>query len=119
LIAVERILRGGRVLEARDEVVIEPGDTLALYGRIPRLIAAGPRIGPEVDAPTMGDFGAETVDVVVNRLGPEGRLLLDLAGDVGHGLVLNAMFRAGEEIPFGAETVVRKGDVLRVTGSRW
>jgi putative transport protein len=38
---------------------------------------------------------------------------------VGHGLFLNAVFRAGEEIPHGPETVLRKGDILRVTGSTW
>ena len=27
------------------------------------------------------------------------------------------MFRAGEQVPVGPDTVVRKGDVLRVTGS--
>jgi putative transport protein len=119
LVSVERILRRGRLLEAADDVVVERGDTLALHGRTPRLLAAGPRIGPEVDAPEVGDLGEETVDVVVHKVPKEGRNLLDLARDVGHGLFLNAMFRGGEQIPFGAETIVRKGDVLRVSGASW
>jgi len=118
LISIERILRGERLLDARDEVVIEPGDTLALHGRIPLLMAAGPRIGPEVDAPALRETAAETVDVVVTRKGAAGNLL-ELATGAGHGLYLNAMFRGGEQIPFGPETVVQKGDVLRVTGARW
>jgi putative transport protein len=119
LVSVERVLRGGQLLEAQDDLVIQRGDTVALHGRIPRLLAAGPRIGPEVDAPEARDLGEETAEVVVHRLPHEGRSLLALARDVGHGLFLNAMFRGGEEIPFGPETVVRNGDVLRVTGAPW
>jgi putative transport protein len=119
LISIERILRAGRLLEARDDEVLQVGDTLALYGRIPRLLAAGPRLGPEVDAPEMRDIGAETVDVVVHNPKVIGRKLIDLARDVGHGMYLNALFRGGELIPAGPETTARQGDVLRVTGGRW
>jgi putative transport protein len=119
LISIERILRGGRVLEARDDVVIQSGDTLALHGRLGRLLAAGPRIGPEVDAPQLEDLGATTVDVVVHGKEAVGHTILDVARGPGHGLFLNAMFRGGDQIPFGAETVLREGDVLRVTGSAW
>jgi putative transport protein len=118
-VSVERILRRGKLLEAADDVIIERGDTIALHGRTPRLLAAGPRIGPEVDAPEVSDLGAETVDIVVHGIPKEGRGLIDLARDVGHGLFLNAMFRGGQEIPFGPETVVHNGDVLRVTGAPW
>jgi putative transport protein len=107
------------VLEAGDQVVIEPNDTLGVHGRIGRLLAAGPRIGPEVDAPEIEDIGAETVNVVVHNKDVVGHTLTDVARDAGHGLFLNAMFRGGVQIPFGADTEVRRGDVLRVTGSPW
>jgi putative transport protein len=119
LVSIEKIMRGGRILEARDDEVLQLGDTLALHGRVPRLLLAGPRIGPEVDVPEMRDIGAETVDVVVHTPEVIGRNLLDLARDVGHGITLNALFRGGEQIPAGPETTARKGDVLRVTGGRW
>src|SRR4029078_12899587 len=79
----------------------------------------GPRIGPEVNAPQVRDIAPETVEVVLHNPRAVGRTMLDLARDVGHGLYLNAMFRGGEQIPVGPETVVREGDVLRVTGARW
>jgi putative transport protein len=119
LVSIERVLRNGRVLEGRDEEILQAGDTLALYGRIPRLLAAGPRVGPEVDAPEMRDIGAETMDVVIHNPKVIGRKLIDLARDVGHGLYLNALFRGGEQIPAGPETVAERGDVIRVTGGRW
>lgn len=119
LISVERVLRGGQMLEPRDDVVLAAKDTLALYGQVSRLLAVGPRIGPEVDAPGVREMGTQTVDVVVHNSKVAGRKLIDLARDVGHGLYLNGMFRAGEAIPHGRDAVVHKGDVLRVTGSNW
>jgi putative transport protein len=119
LVSIERILRGATNLDPSDDVVLQQGDTLAVYGTIPRLLAAGPRIGPEVDAPETRDVGSQTVDVVVHDPSLEGRKLIDLVRDVGHGLFLNGLFRAGELIPHGPETVLHKGDVLRVTGSNY
>jgi putative transport protein len=119
LISIERILRRGKPLDPTDEVVLEQNDTLALFGEIQPLLAAGPRLGPEVATREARDVGFETVEVVLHRKEAVGRKLIDLARDVGHGLYLNAMFRGGEAIPFGPETVTAKGDVLRVTGSRW
>jgi putative transport protein len=119
LLAVERILRRDQRLDALDQVVVQSGDVVALYGRVDRLIAAGPRLGPEVDAPVDGRLGPETVDIIASRPDAVGRSLRDLAAGVGHGLYLNALFRGGEEVPTGPDTVVLKGDVVRVTGTRW
>lgn len=117
-VAIERVLRGGRLLEPADDIVLQAHDTLALYGSIERLLRAATVIGPEVDEPALRDVGAETVDVVAH--GPfAGHTLSELAADVGHGLYLNGMFRGGNEIPKGPDTVVRRGDVLRVTGTTW
>ena len=119
LVAIERVLRGGQLLEPRDDVVLQPHDTLALYGRVPRLLNAASVIGPEVDVPELGDIGSETVDVVAHHPDAVGKTILALASDVGHGLYLNAMFRGGVQIPWGPDTIVRRGDVVRVTGSNW
>ena len=116
MVAVERVLRDGKVLPPADNLTLKLGDTVALFGTVPRLLAAGPRIGHEVDAPQILERQRQTVDLVVNGHGLAGRKLGDLAKDVGHGLYLNAMFRGGESLPFGPEVAVEKGDVLRVTG---
>ena len=72
-----------------------------------------------MDVAELGDIGSETVDVVAQRGDAVDKTILALASDAGHGLYLNAMFRGGVQIPWGPDTVVRRGDVLRVTGSRW
>jgi putative transport protein len=118
-VAIERVLRGDKMIDPTDDVVLQPNDTLALYGQIPRLLKASSVIGPEVDVPALRDVGRETADVVVHHPEAVGRTLPELAQDIGHGLYLNAMFRGGEQIPFGFETKVDRGDVLRVTGAPW
>ncbi|WP_146647880.1 aspartate:alanine exchanger family transporter [Labilithrix luteola] len=118
-VSVEQVFRGGQVMDARDEVVLKSHDEVTLYGQISRLIRAATQIGPEVYEHASHEMGAQTVDVVVHKGQAVGRKLGDLAKDVGHGLYLNAMFRAGDAIPHGPEVVVHKGDVLRVTGTRW
>ena len=119
LVSVERILRGGHLLDPTDDVVLQAGDTLALYGPIPRLILAATIIGPEVHEAEVGNVGSQTVEVVVHNLRLDGHKLIDLARDAGHGLYMNGLFRGGDALPFGPETVIRKGDVLRVTGSNY
>ena len=119
LLAVERVLRDGKLFEPADDVVLRPHDMLALHGRVPILMVAATAIGPEVDVPQLSDIGTETADVVVSKEGGVNRKLEEVASDAGHGLFLNAMFRGGVEIPHGADTVIDRGDVLRVTGAKW
>jgi putative transport protein len=118
-ISVERILRDGRFLEPRDELVVQAHDTVALYGPVPRLLSAGSHLGPEVPEALPHDLGSQTVDIVAYRDAPADKNLLELSRDLAHGLYLNAIFRGGQAIPFGPDTLVRRGDVLRVTGTEW
>ena len=119
LVSVERISRDGSLIEPRDDTVLQRSDTVALFGPIARLATAGGQIGPEVYERVVRDVGLQTVDVIVGKGPAANRRLGELAADVGHGLYLNAGFRAGEQIPHGPETVLRTGDVLRVIGSSW
>jgi putative transport protein len=119
LVSVERVSRSGAIIEPRDDTVLQPQDTVALFGPIARLAAAGGQIGPEVYERVVRDVGFQTVDVTVHKGPANGRKLGELAAGIGHGLFLNAVFRGGEQIPHGPETMLHKGDVLRVTGSNW
>ena len=117
-IAVESIVRGDKVIEPADQIMLETRDKVTLSGEIPVLLAAGSHIGPEIYDRVARDFRAQTVDVVIADRAA-GRTLGDLAKDAGHGLYLNAMFRGGEEIPSGPATILQRGDVLRVTGNQF
>jgi putative transport protein len=116
-LAVERVERGGGSVPLTDECVLLAGDRVTLFGRVPSLIEATRRLGPEVPAETDSLIELETVEVVQKNPAVIGRSLSELIEGVGHGLYLNAMFRGGEEIPRGSEVTIQKGDVLRVTGT--
>ena len=73
-------------------------------------------IGPELTEHALRSIPTETVEVVVTHRNLVGKTLAELVHGVGHGLYLNGLFRAGDQVPATPETVVRKGDVLRVTG---
>jgi len=118
-LSIERVIRGDQVLEPDDDLMLKLHDTIALYGQIPLLVAAGPRIGHEVYDRVARDVGAQTVDVIALEPAIVGHTLGALAAGAGHGLYLNALFRSGEQLPVGPDTAIRKGDVLRVTGSAW
>lgn len=117
-ISIERICRGDTVMDARDDIVLAHGDVVALFGEVAQLVPVTDRIGPEVAESRALDVGLRTIDVVISHREVVGHSLGALAATSGHGLYLNALFRAGDEMPFGPETVLEKGDVLRVTGSK-
>ena len=57
-------------------------------------------------------------DLVIKNERFVGKSLGNLAASHGYGLYINAMFRSGDSLPYGPKTILEKGDVLRVTGSK-
>jgi putative transport protein len=116
-VAVERVRHAGQTLEPSDSLRLEVGDTVVLSGPPIAMVRAGRRVGTEVADPALGAVGLETVEVVAIGARAIGQTVGSLLRSAGHGFTLNAVFRGGEEIPFGQDTVVQKGDVFRLTGS--
>ena len=114
---VQRIRRGPssrshprRRLRAGDLVVLSRGGTCSWPGTAP---------GPEVEDRELLDFPLATLDVVLTRKHAADRTLDVIAEEHGRGVVLQTLVRGGEQIPFGAGTVLNRGDLLRITGARW
>lgn len=116
-LAVERVRRGPRVLEPDDALRLETGDVVALSGEPAALVHATQALGSEVADPALEAVGLETVEVVATGERAVGQTVGALLRAAGHGFTLNAVFRGGEPIPFGPDTVVQRGDVFRLTGS--
>ena len=57
-----------------------------------------------------------TLDAVVTKRDVAEQSLGVLAERHGRGVVLVKLIRGGEEIPFDAETIINRGDLLRLTG---
>jgi putative transport protein len=114
---IERIRRDGRLQTPAPDTQLREGDVVAVAGRRSVLAAAGGAIGEEVADPDLLDVPLATADVVVTNRAFADRLLADLAAEQGRGVVLVKLVRGGEEIPFFADTVVQRGDVLRLAGN--
>ena len=68
--------------------------------------------------PALLEFPMATLDVVVTKRDVAEQTLSVLAQRYGRGVVLAKLIRGGEEIPFDAETIINRGDLLRVAGAQ-
>jgi putative transport protein len=115
---VERIRRGTELLEAAPTTVMQSGDVLAIGARRRVLLGGTLPILNEREDPHLLDFPMATLDIVVTKREVAEQRLGVLAERYGRGVVLAKLIRGGEEIPFDADTIVNRGDLLRVAGSQ-
>jgi len=113
---VERIRRGAALLDARPETVLQPGDVVAIAARRRVLLSGHLPLREEVEDRALLDFPMATLDAVVTKRDVAEQSLGILAERHGRGVVLVKLIRGGEEIPFDAETIINRGDLLRLTG---
>ena len=114
---IERLRRNGSVVTPDPETVLGVGDVVAMAGRRSVLVTRAPLVGEEVADAELLDVPVVTADVVVTNRTCADCKLADLAAEHGRGVVLEKLVRGGEEIPFNAETIVHRGDLLRVVGN--
>ncbi len=114
-IAIELVRRGTEWLHLDDTTPLTAGDEVVISAPVDKQIRVREVLGTEVpDAEARALRPLDTVDVVVGRDEAAGRSLPEL---LGPGLYPNAVFRVGVELPPGSATKLKKGDVVRVTGS--
>jgi putative transport protein len=113
---VERIRRGGKLLDASEGMTLRRGDAVALAARR-RVLAAGVPVGVEIEDQPLLDFPMVALDVVVTNRDVADRRLAELALRHGRGVALLQLVRGGEEIPFAPSTVINRGDILRLSGA--
>ena len=114
---VERIRRGAELVDATPETVLRSGDVVAIGARRKVLLSGRLALGAEVEDPALLEFPMATLDVVVTRREVAEQPLSVLAERYGRGVVLAKLIRGGEEIPFGADTIINRGDLLRLAGA--
>jgi putative transport protein len=114
---VERIRRGPELMDATPETVLRSGDVVAIAARRRVLLGGSLPLREEVEDPALLDFPMATLDVVVTRREAAEQPLSVLAQQHGRGIALVKLIRGGEEIPFVAETIINRGDILRLAGA--
>jgi putative transport protein len=114
---VERLRRRGGILAVEPDMLLEPGDIVAVAGRRSVLVNRGAEFGDEIEDSGLLEVPLITADVVVTNAAFADRRLSDLAAEHGRGVVLQKLVRGGQEIPFNAQTIVNRGDLLRLSGN--
>ena len=115
-IFVERMRRDGVVGDPDPGTRVQAGDVLAVTARRTVHVENLGWLGEEVDDQELLDFPYAHLDLVVTRKEIAGRTLSELARESGHGLVLQRLVRAGQEIPFDGNTRIERGDLLAIEG---
>jgi len=117
-VAIESVRRGSGWLTLDDRIALQADDEVVVSGPLDAQVRVREALGPEVpDAEARSLVTMHTVDAVVNRDDATGCTLSELIAKLGPGVYPNALFRAGEELPNTAPTKLKRGDVVRVTGT--
>jgi putative transport protein len=118
-IFIVRVRRGDEIIEATPDAVIRKDDVVALIARQAVHAQRGDRVGPEVDDKALLDIPIETLDVVVTNRSLAGKSLVDLARlESARGVFLRHVVRAGQEIHLSEVTLIDRGDVLSLIGTK-
>jgi putative transport protein len=116
---ISRIRREGKIMDPEPGTVVQPGDVVAVITRTEVLMERGAEIGPEVNDKPLIDFPAEFLDTVITNKAWAGKTLKELAAsDFARGVFLKKIVRAGQPIPFTAETRLDRGDLLSLVGAK-
>ncbi len=115
---VERLRRGGEIIETDVDTVISEGDIIAVAARRNLILDVGTNIGPEVEDRELLEFHLANLEVVLTNRELVGMTLQELAGRHGRGVALLKLVRGGQEMPITAQTEVYRGDLLQIAGDR-
>ncbi|BDU16438.1 aspartate:alanine exchanger family transporter [Lysobacter auxotrophicus] len=114
---IVNVRRGEDSLGASPDLVLLHGDVVALGGRLEDLTANLGLIGAEVDDPQALNVPLDQAEILVTQKDIVGKPLKALANEGFAGQVqVTRLERSGEPIPVGAETELKRLDVLFVTG---
>lgn len=116
---VQRIRRGGEIMDATADIVIQAGDVLAVAGRREVLVNLIGTAAEEVDDRELLAVPTEGVDVYVTSKEVDGKTLAELAQTPGtRGVFLRKITRGAvaTDIPILPDTQLQRGDIVTLVG---
>jgi putative transport protein len=116
---VQRIRRGGKIIDATADAVIQAGDVLAIAGRRDVLVNLIGQAAQEVDDRELLAVPVEGVDVYVSSKEADGKTLAELAkAPAARGVFLRKITRGATatDIPILPNTELHRGDIVTIVG---
>ena len=117
---IERVVRDDAGIEYGPGLVLRPGDIVGVSGRLPSVVAAGERIGDEVESKEALSFPVKVVSAVLTNKNLAGKTLRQVRDSFSkadlQGVYLVSLKRQSLALPILLKTQVRRGDVVELAG---
>lgn len=114
---VERVRKGGSLVNPTPSMQITKGDEIVLSGRREFMIGDEQWIGPEVNDSELLSFPAEQINVTVSKKGGGGKTVDQIRGmKEMYGVSIKSIKRSGADIPVLAQVKLLPGDVVTIVG---
>ena len=121
MITIERIRRGGKVLEPAPDLVLEAHDVVLVVGRREGVVGLWSLIGDELAETDGVSIVMQTRQGVFTRKGMNHTTIAEVRQnvdrDLRHGVYIEGATRAGQPLPILPETRLEHGDVITFYGS--
>ena len=115
-IFIHRLRRSGKIIEANANTIVNLEDVIAVMARYKIFVEKLNDFGPEVMDQELLDYPIAYRDFIITNKKLVGKTLGEIGSKYGYGVKLHKLIRTGQEIPFSTETVVNRGDLLKVSG---
>jgi len=116
---IERIRRGGELMDATPDLRLQAGDVVVVSGRREVLVEIiGQAAAEEVEDREALDVPTAAYDVFVTSAAFAGKTLEEIAGTAEpvRSVFLRGITRRGQAIPVAPRTVIERADVLSLIG---
>jgi putative transport protein len=116
--SVVKIHRNGEFIQLKPEECLQLGDELHIIAPVEFFTKTVSKFAEEIAPKEIVSEHNESAEVVLLNKTVVGKTLAEL--DIAHnfGVLLTGVTRMGLELPFTASFKIRKGDVLRVVGTK-
>ncbi|MNO25857.1 Aspartate/alanine antiporter [compost metagenome] len=119
-LTIERVVRGGHIVERDTALVLQADDIVAVYALRSAVGPLSEWIGPELDHEQSLSFPTRQVDIVLTSPEVVGKTIHQARALMNReqrsGCFINSITRQGYELPLLPNTVLRRGDVISLTG---
>ncbi|MFP6556805.1 aspartate-alanine antiporter [Paraburkholderia sp. B3] len=121
LVAVEKVRRAGKAIDATPDFVLSRDDVVLVVGRREQMVEVGALIGPEVPDSGGMSLVMQTRQLVFTKKGMNHTTIAEVRKnvdrDMRHGVYIEKIERVGQPVPVLPQTKLEHGDVITVYGT--